>query len=68
VEVTRTETGWSAEIRIPTLSTGAERWSAASDGVGEAGLDVKVGLTANLTLNLSGQHFLSANLAETWSP
>jgi hypothetical protein len=39
--------------RVPTLLTGAERWSAASEGVREAGLDVKVGLTANLTLDLT---------------
>jgi hypothetical protein len=39
--------------RVPTLPTGAERWTAASAGVGEAGLDVKVGLTANLTLDLT---------------
>jgi hypothetical protein len=39
--------------RIPTLPAGAERWSAASDGVRETGLDVKVGVTANLTLDLT---------------
>jgi hypothetical protein len=39
--------------RVPTLPTGAERWSAASEGRREAGLDVKVGLTANLTLDLT---------------
>jgi hypothetical protein len=39
--------------RTPTLPTGATRWSTASEGVGEAGLDVKVGLTANLTLDLT---------------
>jgi hypothetical protein len=37
----------------PTLPTGAERWSATSEGVIEAGLDVKVGVTANLTLDLT---------------
>jgi hypothetical protein len=39
--------------RTPSLPDGAARWSAASEGVGEAGLDVKVGLTANLTLDLT---------------
>jgi hypothetical protein len=39
--------------RIPSLPAGGTRWSAASEGVGEAGLDVKVGLTANLTLDLT---------------
>jgi hypothetical protein len=39
--------------RTPSLPAGAERWSTASDGVREAGLDVKVGLTANLTLDLT---------------
>jgi hypothetical protein len=39
--------------RIPTLPAGAERWGAASEGVREAGLDVKVGVTANLTLDLT---------------
>jgi hypothetical protein len=39
--------------RIPTLPAGGARWSAASEGVREAGLDVKVGLTANLTLDLT---------------
>jgi hypothetical protein len=39
--------------RTPTLATGGARWSAASEGVREAGLDMKVGLTANLTLDLT---------------
>jgi hypothetical protein len=39
--------------RTPTLPTGAERWSATLDGVREAGLDMKVGVTANLTLDLT---------------
>jgi uncharacterized protein YlzI (FlbEa/FlbD family) len=39
--------------RTPTLPVGGARWSAASEGVGEAGLDVKVGVTANLTLDLT---------------
>jgi hypothetical protein len=39
--------------RIPNLPAGGTSWSAASEGVGEAGLDVKVGLTANLTLDLT---------------
>jgi hypothetical protein len=39
--------------RTPFLSAGDARWSAASDGVREAGLDVKVGVTANLTLDLT---------------
>jgi hypothetical protein len=37
----------------PTLPVGATHWNAASQGVGEAGLDVKVGITANLTLDLT---------------
>jgi hypothetical protein len=39
--------------RTPSLPAGGARWSAASEGVGEAGLDVKVGVTANLTLDLT---------------
>jgi hypothetical protein len=39
--------------RTPTLPEGGARWSAASDRVSEAGLDVKVGITANLTLDLT---------------
>jgi hypothetical protein len=39
--------------RTPHLPAGADRWGAASEGVGEAGLDVKVGVTANLTLDLT---------------
>ncbi|MBA4159229.1 MAG: carbohydrate binding family 9 domain-containing protein [Gemmatimonadetes bacterium] len=39
--------------RTPILPAGAPRWTDASDGVGEAGLDVKVGITANLTLDLT---------------
>jgi hypothetical protein len=39
--------------RTPSLPAGGTRWSAASEGVGEAGLDVKVGVTANLTLDLT---------------
>jgi hypothetical protein len=38
---------------IPTLPPGGARWSAASEGVRETGLDVKVGITANLTLDLT---------------
>jgi uncharacterized protein YlzI (FlbEa/FlbD family) len=39
--------------RTPTLPSGEAQWNAASQGVGEAGLDVKVGITANLTLDLT---------------
>jgi hypothetical protein len=39
--------------RTPSLPAGGARWVAASEGVAEAGLDVKVGLTANLTLDLT---------------
>jgi hypothetical protein len=39
--------------RSPTLPAGGARWSAASEGVSETGLDVKVGITANLTLDLT---------------
>jgi hypothetical protein len=39
--------------RTPTLPTGADRWGATSESVGEVGLDVKVGVTANLTLDLT---------------
>ncbi|MGI9182129.1 MAG: DUF5916 domain-containing protein [Longimicrobiaceae bacterium] len=39
--------------RTPSLPAGGARWSAASQGVSEAGLDVKVGITANLTLDLT---------------
>ncbi|CAN5636639.1 hypothetical protein BH23GEM3_BH23GEM3_02720 [soil metagenome] len=39
--------------RTPRLPVGGTRWAAASEGVSEAGLDVKVGLTANLTLDLT---------------
>jgi hypothetical protein len=39
--------------RIPSLPAGGARWVAGSEGVAEAGLDVKVGLTANLTLDLT---------------
>jgi hypothetical protein len=39
--------------RTPTRPTRGAHWSAASEGVGEAGLDMKVGITANLTLDLT---------------
>jgi hypothetical protein len=39
--------------RTPSLPATDARWRTASDGVGEAGLDVKVGLTANLTMDLT---------------
>jgi hypothetical protein len=39
--------------RSPTLPAGGARWLSESEGVGEAGLDVKVGITANLTLDLT---------------
>jgi hypothetical protein len=39
--------------RTPNLPVGGTRWSAASEGVGEVGLDVKVGITENLTLDLT---------------
>jgi hypothetical protein len=39
--------------RAPILPVGAGRWGTASTGVAEAGLDVKVGLTANLTLDMT---------------
>jgi hypothetical protein len=39
--------------RLPTLPAGADRWGTVSDGQAEVGLDVKVGLTANLTLDVT---------------
>ncbi|TVP59589.1 MAG: hypothetical protein EA351_01395 [Gemmatimonadales bacterium] len=39
--------------RVPVLNTSGAAWNQESSGVGEAGLDVKVGLTANLTLDLT---------------
>jgi hypothetical protein len=37
----------------PSLPAGGTSWHAASAGVAEAGLDVKIGVTANLTLDLT---------------
>ncbi len=39
--------------RIPVLAASGSIWNQESSGVREAGLDVKVGLTANLTLDLT---------------
>jgi hypothetical protein len=39
--------------RTPTLPAGGTHWSSASESVAEAGFDVKVGVTANLTLDLT---------------
>jgi len=39
--------------RIPVPALSGPRWNQETSGVREAGLDVKVGLTANLTLDLT---------------